>query len=323
MKHAVLARILVYLTQKDAPLRFIDTHAGAGRYDLAGAAARRSPEWRDGIARVLKAPAPAPIARLLAPYLQAVGAHDAGGMPASYPGSPAIAQALLRPLDRIALCEAHPEEREALVAALGRDSRLSIVGTDGYVALNAYCPPKERRGLVLIDPPFEEAGRVEARRSGAGAGDPQMADGNLRRLAADPRCGRRRALSQRGRRARRAEHPQARTRRRAGRSRRPRPGEAARAAAASSVPSTRRTRSLPKRARSRPGSPRCSPAMGGAGSHANGSRSRGSPSRRSSGAELAAGDDRSIVADFLRARFRRLLAEEIDRLAKRRRVHSE
>jgi len=156
MKHAVLARILVYLTLKDAPLRFIDTHAGAGRYDLAGAAAKRSPEWRDGIARVLKASPPAAIARLLAPYLQAVGPHDAGGMPASYPGSPAIAQALLRPQDRIALCEARPEEKEALVAALGRDKRLSIVGTDGYVALNAYCPPKERRGLVLIDPPFEE-----------------------------------------------------------------------------------------------------------------------------------------------------------------------
>jgi 23S rRNA (adenine2030-N6)-methyltransferase len=156
MKHALLARILVYLTQKDAPLRFIDTHAGAGRYDPASAAARRSPEWRDGIARVLKAAPPAPIARLLAPYLEAVGPHDPGGMPTSYPGSPAIAQALLRPQDRIALCEAHPEEREALVAALGRDKRLSIVGTDGYVALNAYCPPKERRGLVLIDPPFEE-----------------------------------------------------------------------------------------------------------------------------------------------------------------------
>ena len=76
-------------------------------------------------------------------------------MPKSYPGSPVIAQALLRPKDRIALCEAHPEEREKLIAALGRDKRLSIGGTDGYVALNAYCPPKERRGLVLIDPPFE------------------------------------------------------------------------------------------------------------------------------------------------------------------------
>jgi 23S rRNA (adenine2030-N6)-methyltransferase len=156
MKHAVLSRILIYLTQKDAPFRFIDTHAGAGRYDLKGAEAKRSPEWRDGIARVLKASAPAPIASLIAPYLHAVGPHDATGMPASYPGSPAIAQALLRPQDRLALCEAHPEEKEKLVAALGRDARLSIVGTDGYVALNAYCPPKERRGVVLIDPSFEQ-----------------------------------------------------------------------------------------------------------------------------------------------------------------------
>ena len=156
MKHVVLARILVYLTLKEAPLRFIDTHAGAGRYDLGSREARRSPEWRDGIARVLKASPPAVIASLLEPYLRAVGPHDASGMPASYPGSPAIAQALLRPKDRIALCEAHPEEKEKLVAALGRDARLSIVGTDGYVALNAYLPPKERRGLVLIDPAFEE-----------------------------------------------------------------------------------------------------------------------------------------------------------------------
>jgi 23S rRNA (adenine2030-N6)-methyltransferase len=156
MKHVVLARILVYLTVKDAPLRFIDTHAGAGRYTLSSAEARRSPEWRDGIARVLKASPSAVIASLLEPYLRAVGPHDASGMPASYPGSPAIAQALLRPKDRIALCEAHPEEKEKLVAALGRDARLSIVGNDGYVALNAYLPPKERRGLVLIDPPFEE-----------------------------------------------------------------------------------------------------------------------------------------------------------------------
>ncbi len=146
------------------PFRFIDTHAGAGRYDLASAEARRSPEWRDGIARLLKASPPGPVAALLAPYLEAVGPHDPDGVPASYPGSPAIAQALLRPDDRLALCEAHPEEREKLIAALGHDHRLSIVGTDGYVALNAYLPPKERRGLVLIDPPFEasdEPARIE------------------------------------------------------------------------------------------------------------------------------------------------------------------
>ena len=93
--------------------------------------------------------------RALRPYLEAVGPHEAEGRPLSYPGSPAIAQTLMRVQDRIALCEANPDEREALIVALGRDGRLSIVGTDGYVALNAYLPPKERRGIVLIDPPFE------------------------------------------------------------------------------------------------------------------------------------------------------------------------
>ena len=164
LKHAVLARVLVYLTRKDSPFRFIDTHAGAGRYDLASEEAKRSPEWREGIARILTARPPAPVAELLRPYLEAVGPHDAEGQPLSYPGSPEIAQILMRPQDRIALCEANPDEREALIAALKRDGRLSIVGTDGYVALNAYLPPKERRGIVLIDPPFEtpnEAGAVE------------------------------------------------------------------------------------------------------------------------------------------------------------------
>jgi 23S rRNA (adenine2030-N6)-methyltransferase len=164
-KHAMLARILVYLTRKDAPLRYIDTHAGAGRYDLASDAAKRSPEWRDGVGRIVKARPPAEVAALLSPYLDAVGPCDEEGKPTFYPGSPALAQRLLRPQDRLALSEAHPEERAALIAALGRDRRLSIVATDGYVALNAYVPPKERRGLALIDPPFEEPGesaRIEA-----------------------------------------------------------------------------------------------------------------------------------------------------------------
>ena len=160
LKHAVLARILVHLKRKEAPFRFIDTHAGAGRYDLLGDEARRSPEWREGIARVLTARPPAPVGELLRPYLQAVGPHDAEGRPVAYPGSPAIAQTLMRAQDRIALCEANQDEREALIAALGRDRRLSIVSTDGYIALNAYLPPKERRGVILIDPPFEAPGEA-------------------------------------------------------------------------------------------------------------------------------------------------------------------
>jgi 23S rRNA (adenine2030-N6)-methyltransferase len=165
VKHVMLARALAYLLRKDSALRFIDTHAGAGRYDLSSHAAERSPEWRDGVARLLKAKPPAEVTALLAPYLAALGPFDADeGRPASYPGSPAIAQAMLRPQDRIALCEAHPEEREKLITALGHDSRLSIAPTDGYVALNAYVPPRERRGLALIDPPYEatdESARVK------------------------------------------------------------------------------------------------------------------------------------------------------------------
>ena len=164
LKHAVLARILVYLTRKERPFHFIDTHAGAGRFDLASREAKRSPEWREGIARVLTASPPAPVAEFLRPFLQAVGPHGGDGRPISYPGSPAIAQTLMRAQDRLTLCEANPEEREALIAALGRDRRLSIVGADGYVALNACLPPKARRGLVLIDPSFEapnEASAVE------------------------------------------------------------------------------------------------------------------------------------------------------------------
>jgi 23S rRNA (adenine2030-N6)-methyltransferase len=164
LKHAVLARVLVYMTRKETPLRFIDTHAGAGRYDLSSAEGARSPEWREGVARVMTARPPPRVAELMEPFLRAVGLCGAEGRPFSYPGSPAIAQTLLRAQDRIALCEANAVEREKLIAALGRDGRLSIVGTDGYVALNAYLPPKERRGVVLIDPPFEaesEADSVE------------------------------------------------------------------------------------------------------------------------------------------------------------------
>ena len=210
-KHAILARLFVHLARKETPFRFIDTHAGAGRYDLASQEARRSPEWRDGVARLAKARPPAPVAALLAPYLKAIGPFDADGRPASYPGSPALAQALLRPQDRMALCEAHPEERAALVATLGRDGRLSIVGTDGYLALNAYVPPKERRGVALIDPPYEqpdESARVEKALARA------LAKWSRGIYALWQDAARGRPLPQRDWRARRARRAAARTRRR-------------------------------------------------------------------------------------------------------------
>lgn len=154
-KHALLTRILVYLTRKDAALRYLDTHAGVGRYDLAGDEASRTGEWREGIGRIIGADAPAPVADLLAPWLEAVGPCDAEGRPLSYPGSPALAQKLLRRQDRLTLCELHPQDHESLVANMGRDRRVKALRIDGYMALRAYVPPVERRGLVLVDPPFE------------------------------------------------------------------------------------------------------------------------------------------------------------------------
>jgi 23S rRNA (adenine2030-N6)-methyltransferase len=160
-KHAVLARILVYLTRKEAPLRYLDTHAGGGLYDLAAAAAARTGEWRAGIGRLANAHLPTDVAALLAPYLAVVGAVDAEGRPALYPGSPVIAQHLLRRQDRLILCELHPDDAQILATNLGRDGRAKIIHIDGYVALNAYVPPGERRGLVFVDPPFEASDEFE------------------------------------------------------------------------------------------------------------------------------------------------------------------
>jgi 23S rRNA (adenine2030-N6)-methyltransferase len=156
-KHALLARILVYLARKDAPMRYLDTHAGVGRYDLSGEESERTGEWRDGIARVLRQAPPPQVAELLAPWLAMLGPVDAAMRPATYPGSPALAQALTRPQDRLTLCELHPQDCAALSRALGRDRRVKTIEIDGYMALKAYVPPPERRGLVLVDPPFEAA----------------------------------------------------------------------------------------------------------------------------------------------------------------------
>ena len=162
LKHAVLARILTHLVQKPTPLRYIDTHAGIGWYDLAGDAATRTGEWASGIGRVQSDSASPKCSDLLAPYLDIVGPRDGSGRPLAYPGSPAVAQHLLRPADKLLLCEKHPEDAVALRAALKGDKRAKIVEGDGYRLLNAAVPPPERRGVVLIDPPFEDSAEFDA-----------------------------------------------------------------------------------------------------------------------------------------------------------------
>lgn len=156
-KHALLTRLLVYLTRKETPFRIIDTHAGEGAYDLLADEAERTGEWRGGIARLAELGAADARAReLLAPYLDIVGPQGAEGRPRLYPGSPMIAQRLMRAQDRAIFCELRPDAFETLQARFSRDKRVKTIAIDGYVGLAAYVPPKERRGLVLVDPPFEQ-----------------------------------------------------------------------------------------------------------------------------------------------------------------------
>src|SRR6201996_1411007 len=155
IKHIVLVRILTYLHDKPAAFRVIDTHAGAGIYDLAGDEAQRSGEWLTGIARMMQARFSDTVAPLVAPYLDIVRAFNPRAELKAYPGSPLITRALLRPQDRLTVCEVEPKARKHLIDALRRDPQARVVDLDGWTALPAFVPPKERRGLVLIDPPFE------------------------------------------------------------------------------------------------------------------------------------------------------------------------
>lgn len=166
MKHAVLARILDYLKRKPGAFRVIDTHAGVGLYDLSGEEARRTGEWRAGIGRLLDADLPEPAATLLAPYLDVVRSFNAGQPFRYYPGSPVITRALLRGPDRLTAIEKHPADSFALRTRFSGDFQVRVIELDGWLALGAHVPPKEKRGLVLVDPPFEEDGEFERMAAG-------------------------------------------------------------------------------------------------------------------------------------------------------------
>lgn len=156
LKHVMLMRILTHLNGKDKPYRIIDTHAGAGRYDLGSDEALRTHEWRDGVARLdqsLLAPA---VEELLAPWRKAVAAARTLYGADAYPGSPWLCRQAMRADDRLIAAELHENTYRKLLQAIGSDSRCKALAIDGWVALGANVPPKERRGLVLIDPPFEE-----------------------------------------------------------------------------------------------------------------------------------------------------------------------
>jgi len=157
-KHAVLVMLLEHLRKKPKPFTVLDTHAGAGRYDLAGVEAEKTGEAADGIGRVLGRDVPAASA-----YLDLIRSLNPDGL-RIYPGSPAIIAAFLRADDRLIACELHEEEYGKLRRAFRDDPRVALHHRDGYEAIRAFVPPPTKRGLVFIDPPYEKDDRDAYRR---------------------------------------------------------------------------------------------------------------------------------------------------------------
>jgi 23S rRNA (adenine2030-N6)-methyltransferase len=161
VKHAVLARVVEYLKQKEKAFRVIDTHAGIGLYDLSSEEAQRTGEWREGIGRVINTSLQPETANILKPLLDAVRAVNAEGPLRFYPGSPLIVRHLLRKQDRHSAIELHPKDAKILKERFAGDFQTRVLELDGWLALGAHLPPKEKRGLVLVDPPFEKEGEFE------------------------------------------------------------------------------------------------------------------------------------------------------------------
>ncbi|MBB4121689.1 23S rRNA (adenine(2030)-N(6))-methyltransferase RlmJ [Martelella radicis] len=161
LKHAVFARLITYLQKKEAAFRILDTHAGTGQYDLSSAEAQKTGEWQTGIGRLLATDLPDDVAALLAPYLDAVRAMNATPEIATYPGSPKLARMLMRKQDRLSLMELHEADFATLQARFAGDHHVRATKLDGWLSLAGHLPPKERRGLVLVDPPFEKEGEFE------------------------------------------------------------------------------------------------------------------------------------------------------------------
>ena len=160
LKHLVLARVLAHLRLKPTAFRAIDAFAGLGVYDLTADEAERTGEWREGWGR-LDQPFSEAVEALLEPYRTAVAAVRARHGESVYPGSPAVIREALRPGDRGVFVELHPVDVETLRERYSRDARAKVVHLDGWTAINAMVPPPERRGLVLIDPPYEVPGEIE------------------------------------------------------------------------------------------------------------------------------------------------------------------
>ena len=153
-KHSLLTQLLLVLEKKDKPFFVLDTHAGVGLYDLTHAWAQKNAEYKDGIALLWDRK---DVPNTLVPYLEAVRAENADGTLRFYPGSPRIVRRLLRPNDRMVLIELNRKDCEELEGLYRGDRQVMVRMMDGYQALRAFLPPKERRGLVFIDSSFDRA----------------------------------------------------------------------------------------------------------------------------------------------------------------------
>lgn len=161
LKHAVLARLVTYMQGKDKAFRVLDTHAGIGLYDLSSEEAQKTGEWPDGIGRLLAEDLPPAVAAVLEPYLKVIHELNPQGGLTHYPGSPKLARMLFRPQDRLSAMELHPDDYETLHRLFDNDFQSRITHLDGWLSLGAHLPPKEKRGIVLVDPPFEIEGEYE------------------------------------------------------------------------------------------------------------------------------------------------------------------
>jgi 23S rRNA (adenine2030-N6)-methyltransferase len=181
VKHAVLALVIEHLKLKPAQFRVVDTHAGIGVYDLGSEAATKTGEWREGIGRILDAGTTLTpeAAAAMAPYLDVVRALNGSGALTRYPGSPLLARHLMRDDDRLVVNELHPEDRAALARLFARDRSVKVLELDGFTALKSLLPPKERRGVVLVDPAYEVPGELERLVQGLKEADCRFATGTI------------------------------------------------------------------------------------------------------------------------------------------------
>jgi len=152
LKHWLLVRVILALQRKTTPICYVDTHAGAGDYALDSAEAQHVGEAREGIAQLWNSSHPPPSVDT---YLAQVRAMNKGSRLARYPGSPRLAALLQRPGDRLVLMERHPTDARSLVRGFAAHPGCRVVSADGWMSLRGFIPPPERRGLVLIDPPYE------------------------------------------------------------------------------------------------------------------------------------------------------------------------